>query len=82
MTNTELDELTAIAEDLSQSMMPLLLNGDGCFVSVSGPDGQIVAVASSDVLAMVAQGERKAYSLYAKLRDMPRRKTALPKTGV
>ena len=75
MNNSELDELTAMAEDLSQSMAPLLLDGDGRFVRVSDPEGKVVAVASSDVLAIVTQGERKAYALYLKLRDLPRRKS-------
>ena len=74
MNNSELDELTAMAEDLSQSMAPLLLDGDGRFVRVSDPEGQVVAVASSEVLAMVTQGERKAHALYLKLKALPRRK--------
>ena len=76
MNNSELDELTAMAEDLSQSMAPLLLDGDGRFVRVSDPEGQVVAVASSEVLAMVTQGERKAHALYLKLKALPRRKVA------
>jgi hypothetical protein len=79
VTNAELDELTAIAEDLSQSMTPLLLDGDGRFVRISGPEGQVTAVASSDVLAMVTQGERKAHALYLKLQELPRRKAAAAK---
>lgn len=81
MTNAELDELTAIAEDISQSMEPLLLDGDGRFVRIRTIDGLNVTdvVASSEVLQMVTQGERKAYSLYMKLRDLPRRKVAPPK---
>jgi len=81
VTNAELDELTAIAEDISQSMSPLLLDGDGRFVRIRTLDGLTVTdvVASSEVLAMVTQGERKAYSLYMKLRDLPRRKVAAPK---
>lgn len=81
MTNAELDELTAIAEDLSQSMAPLLLDGDGRFVRIRTIDGLNVTdvVASSEVLQMVTQGERKAYALYIKLKALPRRKVAPPK---
>lgn len=81
MTNAELDELTAMAEDLSQSMAPLLLDGDGRFVRVSTENGLTITtvVASSEVLQMVTQGERKAHSLYLKLNALPRRKVAAPK---
>ena len=78
MTNQELDQLTELAADISQSVDRLLLDGDGNFVRLNDP---AEVVPASDVLRMLAVCERKAYALHHTLAALPRRKAATKQAG-
>lgn len=77
MTNSELDELTALAKDVSDLLPVLLLDGDGQFRNPVTVGFQVVP--GSEVLRMLTQGASKARALHAKLAALPRT-TRTPKT--